>query len=135
MIGLRLLVTCMKGTNTQIMLGDCAASRDVKQRTNELVNLAFSARHREIGVWAFTQQMTSIAKAFRENIVTLVLSYTPPTKDMKIIFEDYAGELSNDKKKELTAKLQREKYTSYSNFAMPSVKILKILKCVKKKKS
>ena len=40
---------------------------------------------------------------------------------MKIIFQDYAGDLTNDKKKELTARLERVKYISYSNFAMPSV--------------
>ena len=62
-----------EGTNTLIILDDCAASRDVKQRTNELVDLAFSARHKGISVWVFTQQITSIAKAFRENIAALVL--------------------------------------------------------------
>ena len=33
-----------KGANTLIVLDDCAASKDVKGRTGELVNLGFSAR-------------------------------------------------------------------------------------------
>ena len=67
-----------EGTNTLIILDDCAASKDVKKKkTNELVNLAFSARYKGISVWAVTQQMTSIAKAFRENIACLVLFYSP----------------------------------------------------------
>ena len=51
-----------KGTNTLIILDDCAGSKDLKQRSNELVKLAFSARHSGISVWVLTQQLTSIAK-------------------------------------------------------------------------
>ena len=70
---LKIISNVYEGTNTLIILDDCAASRDVKQRTNELVDLAFCARHKGISVWVFTQQITSIAKAFRENIAALVL--------------------------------------------------------------
>ena len=42
--------------------------------------------------------MTSIAKAFRENIACLVLFYSPSARDMKIIFENYAGDLTNEEK-------------------------------------
>ena len=94
-----------------INLDDCAASRDVVQRTNELVNLAFSARRKEISVWVLTQQMTSIVKPFRENTAALFHLYIPSAKYMKIIFEDYAGELINYKKKELMAKLKSENYS------------------------
>ena len=90
---LKLISFAFEGTNTLIILDDCAASKDVKKKTNELVNLAFSARHKGISVWVLTQQMTSIAKAFRENIACLVLCYSPSAKDMKIIFENYAGDL------------------------------------------
>ena len=80
-------------TNTGIVLDDCAASRDLKERTNELVNKAVRTRHEAICVWVLTQQMTSIAKPFRENTAVLVLFYTPSAKDMKIIFKDCAGVL------------------------------------------
>ena len=93
------------GTNALIILDDCASSRDVKQRTNQLVNLAFSARQKGISVRVLTQQATSIAKPFRENTAAVVLFNTLSAKDMRIIFEDYAGELKNNKKKELMPKL------------------------------
>lgn len=71
-----------EGTNSLGILDDRAASKDVKRRTNELVNLAFSARHRGLSVWVLTQQLTSIAKPFRENVGVLVLFCTPSQKDM-----------------------------------------------------
>ena len=40
-----------EGTKTLIVLDDCAASKDVKGRTGELVKLGFSARHAGISVW------------------------------------------------------------------------------------
>ena len=98
---MKIISYAFHGTNTLIILDDCAASKDVKRRTNELVNLAFSARHKGISVWVLTQQMTSIAKALRENIACLVLFYTPSAKGMKVIFENYAGDLSNEEKKKI----------------------------------
>ena len=98
---LKIISYAFDGTNALIILDDCASSKDVKQRTNELVNLAFSARHKGISVWVLTQQMTSIAKPFRENIACLVLFYTPSAKDMKVIFENYVGDLSNEEKKKI----------------------------------
>ena len=56
-----------EGDNTLIVLDDCASSKDVKDRTGELVKLAFSARHVGISVWVLAQQLSSIAKPFREN--------------------------------------------------------------------
>ena len=58
-----------EGTNTLTVLDDCAASKDVKGRTGELVKLGFSARHAGISVWVLTPQLSSIAKPFRENVV------------------------------------------------------------------
>ena len=37
-------------TNTRFVLDDCAASKDVKGRTTQLVNVGFSARHDGISV-------------------------------------------------------------------------------------
>lgn len=69
-----------EGTNTLIVLDDCAAWKDVKGRTGELVKLAFSARHAGINVCVMTQQLYSIAKPFRENGAEIVLFYTPSAK-------------------------------------------------------
>ena len=93
------------GTNTLFILDDCAASKDVKDRTGQLVNLGFSARHDGISVRVLTQQITSIAKPYRDNIAAIVLFYTPSSKTTKAIFEDYAGELTHEEYKELIAKL------------------------------
>ena len=96
---LRIISFAFEGTNTLIILDDCASSKDVKKRSDELVKLAFSARQAGISVWVLTQQMSSIAKPFRENIACLVTFFTPSAKDMKTVFEDYAGELTKDEKK------------------------------------
>ena len=65
-----------KGTNSLIILDDCASSQDVKNRTSELVKLAFSARHYGLSTIVITQQLTSIAKPYRENISNLKLLNT-----------------------------------------------------------
>ena len=92
------------------MLDDCAASKDVKGRTGELIKLGFSARHAGISVWVLTQQLSSIAKPFRENVAAIVLFYTPSAKTMKAIFEEYAGELSNDELKQMISRLKDRKF-------------------------
>jgi len=83
-----------QGTNTLIFLDDCAASKDAKERTGELVNLGSSARHAGLSWWVLTQQLSSIAKPFCDNVAALVLLYTPSAKITKTIFEEYAAELS-----------------------------------------
>ena len=108
---LRIVSFVFEGTNSLIILDDCAASRDVKKRTNELVNLAFSARHKGLSVWVITQQMTSISKPFRENIPALILFCTPSRKDMKEIFDDYGGGMTSDEKLRLLSALKRNEYS------------------------
>ena len=92
------------------MLDDCAASKDVKGRIGELVKLGFSARHSGISVWVLTQQLSSIAKPFRENVAAIVLFYTPSAKTTKAIFEEYAGELSHDELKQMILRLKQRKF-------------------------
>ena len=99
------------GTNTLFILDDCAASKDVKGRTSQLVNLGFSESHDGISVWVLTQQITSIAKPYRDNIAAIVLFYTPSSKTTKAIFEDYAGELTHEEYKQLIAKLKGRKFS------------------------
>lgn len=85
---LKIISYVYEGTNTMMILDDCAASRGVKQRRNELMDLTFSARHKGISVWVLKQRVTSIAKPLRENTTALVLLYTPSAKVMKIICAD-----------------------------------------------
>ena len=108
---LKLVSFFFASTNTLFILDDCAASKDVKGRTSQLVNLGFSARHDGISVWVLTQQITSIAKPYRDNIAAIVLFYTPSSKTTKAIFEDYAGELTHEEYKQLIAKLKGRKFS------------------------
>ena len=83
---------------------------DVKGRTGELVKLGFSARQAGISVWVLTQQLSSIAKPFRENVAAIVLFYTTSSKSKKTIFEEYAGELSHDEIKQMITRLKDRKF-------------------------
>ena len=47
---LKVIRMCFEGTNTLIVLDDCAASKDMKGWTGELVEFGFSARHAGISV-------------------------------------------------------------------------------------
>ena len=107
---LKLASFAFEGTKTLIILDDCAASKDVKERTGELVELSFSARHTGISVWILTQQLTSITKPFRENVAAVVLFYTPSTKTMKAIFEEYAGELSKYELKQMISRIKDREF-------------------------
>ena len=76
-VWLEIVTLFFEGDNTLIILDDCAASKEVKKRTGQLVHLAFSARHIGISVWVLTQKYTSITASFRENIAAVVLFYNP----------------------------------------------------------
>ena len=111
---LKLVSLLFEGTNTLIILDDWAASKDVKGRTGQLVNLGFSARHIGISVLVLTQKITSITISFRKNVAAMaaiVLFYTPSAKTTEAIFDDYAGELSNDEYKDLISKLKERKFS------------------------
>ena len=66
------IVHFAKNTNSLIILDDCAACKDVKNRTSELVKLGFHDRHIGLSTIVITQQLTSIAKQYRMNISKLV---------------------------------------------------------------
>jgi len=114
---LKLVRWLSEGTNTLIILDDCAASKDVKGRTGKLVNLAFSGRHMGISVWVLTQKLTGITASFHENVAAIVLFYTCSAKTTKAIFDNYAGELSPDEYRRLISKLKEQKFF-YLMFAL-----------------
>ena len=74
-------------------------------------NHHFISTHDGISVWVLTQQITSIAKPFRDNVAAIVFFYTPSGKTTKAIFEDYAGEITHDEYKELIAWLKERKFS------------------------
>ena len=99
------------GTNTLLILDDCAVSKDLKQRSNKFIDLAFSGRHDGLSVWVLTQQLTSIAKPFRENVSCVVTFYNPSQVGMKTLFDDYGGELDIETRKKLMKLLKTERYS------------------------
>ena len=109
-IWLKIITIDSYGDPTLIILDDCAAGQSIKDRTNELVNLGFSARHRTISVFVITQQLTSIAKPFRENISTLICFYNPNKNDMQNLFNDYLGEISKVEQVKIWKKLRNDRY-------------------------
>ena len=104
---LKLVSFRFEGTNTLIILDDYAASKGVKGRTGQLVELAFSSRHSGISVWMLTQKITIITPSFRENVAVIVQFYTPSAKTTNAIFDNYGGELSREERRGLIAKRSR----------------------------
>ena len=106
---MKYIVDHFKGSNGLIILDDCASSQAVKNRVSELVKLGFSARHYGFSTIVITQQFTSIAKPYRENISKLVLFYNPSKKDMQIIADEF---LNTEKEiiKDIVKKLKNNKY-------------------------
>ena len=108
---LKFVVEFSKGTKSLVILDDCASGQSVKNRTSELVKLEFSARHYNLSVVVITQQLTSIAKPFRENISKLITFYNPNKKDMTTIIQEY---LDVDDRKELKKTFEILKTKKYS---------------------
>ena len=109
---LKIVVDFAKGSKSLIILDDVASGKDVKNRTSELVKLGFSARHYNLSVVVITQQLTSIAKPFRENISKLVTFYNPNKKDMKTILEEYSGVNGRNELEKIMHKLKNKRYSN-----------------------
>ena len=103
--------TLFSGFNTLIILDDCAVSQDLYKRKNKFIDLAFSGRHSKISVWVLTQQLTSIAKAFRNNVACIVAFYTPSQPDTKALFEDYGGNIDSETRRKFCEILKTEKFS------------------------
>ena len=103
------IVKFAKGTNSLIVLDDCASSQTVKNRTSELVKLAFHGRHIGLSTIVITQQLTSIAKPYRMNVSKVVFFYTARKDDRKDIFENYLCVDHNEEKK-IMETLKNENY-------------------------
>ena len=99
------------GTNTLIFLDDCEVSKDLKNRSSKFIEHAFSGRHRGLSVWVLTQQLTSIAKPFRDNVGCVVSFHNPSQVGAKTLFEDSGGDLDMDIRRKLMALLKSERYS------------------------
>ena len=106
---LREITHFAKNTNSLIILDDCASSKDVKNRTSELVKLGFSGRHIGISTIVITQQLTSIGKPYRMNISKLVTFYNACKDDMEYIFNNYLN-IEKDEEKRIIDTLKNNDY-------------------------
>ncbi len=106
---IKYIVDNFKGSNSLIILDDCASTQAVKNRVSELVNLGFSARHYGFSTMVITQQFTSIAKPYRENIAKLITFYNPSKKDMQTITDDFLN-IEKEEIKDIVRKLKNNAY-------------------------
>ena len=109
---LKFVTDTFEETNTLIILDDCAASKEVKKRSNELVDLAFSARHKGISVWFLTQQFNAVVTSFRLNIAYCVLFYTRSALDLKYVFDNYGGDLTKEDVNKIVITLKNNPYSN-----------------------
>ena len=108
---LHLSAALFSGMNTLIILDDCAVSKDLKNRSDIFIELAFSGRHKGSSVWVLTQQLPSIAKPFRDNVGCAVAFHNPSQMGTKTLFEDFGGDLDIDTRKKLMGLLKSERYS------------------------
>ena len=106
---LKNIVNFAKGTNSLIVLDDCASTQSVKNRTSELVKLAFHGRHVGLSTIVITQQLTSVAKPYRMNVSKVVFFYTARKDDRKDIFENYLC-VDRDEERSIMEILKNNKY-------------------------
>ena len=102
------LQTIVKLANGLIILDDCASSQSVKNRTSELVKLAFHGRHMGFSTIVITQQLTSIAKPYRDQMSKIVTFYNPDAEDEQVLFRKYMSKVKD--KDEIREKLEKIKY-------------------------
>ena len=83
----------------------------MKKHSNKLIELAFSSRHKGLSVCVLTQQLTSIANPFRDNVACVVAFYTSNKTGMQILFEEYGCDLDEETHKKFVQILKEESYS------------------------
>ena len=107
-----------KDTNSLIILDDCASSQYVKNRSSEVVKLAFSARHYKFSTIIITQQLTSITKPYRTNTQILVTFYNPDKNDMKTLLEE-SVDGTEEEYRDIKDKLKKNEYSTLEVYRRP----------------
>ena len=72
-----------EGTNSLIILDDCAQGSTVKGFSNNFIDISFSGRHKGYSTIVITQQFHSISKKYRDNTDMMITFYNPNYEDMK----------------------------------------------------
>ena len=86
--------------NSLIILDDCATSESTKKRTSELVRLGCFGRHRGFSTIVISQQLTSVAKPYREQISKIVTFHNPDAEDEQVLFRKYMKKFHIKKEEE-----------------------------------
>ena len=98
-----------KNTNSLIIIDDCAATNDVKNRTSELVKLGMSGRHVGLSTIVITQQLTSISRPYRLQMSKLVTFYNALKDDMDCTLNSYLR-IDKDEKERIIDMLKNNDY-------------------------
>ena len=64
-----------------------------------------------ISTIVITQQLTSIAKSYRENISKIVTFYNTSAKNTNIILDDYLANVEKEERKKIMNTLKNNDYT------------------------
>ena len=107
-----------KDTNSLIILDDCASSQCVKNRSSEIVKLAFSARHYGFSTIIITQQLTSITKPYRTNTQIMVTFYNPDRNDMRTFLEESVDGTEEEYRK-IKDRLRKNEYSTLEVYRCP----------------
>lgn len=108
---IRLVMKTYTGTNTLIILDDCASGQTIKNRSGQVVNVGFHARHYGFSSIIITQQLTSVSKPYRQNIARLVSFYTASRRDMAAITDDYMAGVDDQEIKDIAEILKHNEYS------------------------
>ena len=115
---LKFVMHYFKDTNSLIILDDCASSQYVKNRSSEIVKLAFSARHYGFSTIIITQQLTSITKPYRTNTQIMVTFYNPDRNDMKTFLEE-SVDGTEEEYREIKDRLKKNEYSTLEVYRRP----------------
>ena len=83
-----------------------------KIEPTSLLILRFRADMRVYQSGFLTQQLTSIAKPFRDNVACVVAFHNPSQIGMKSLFEEFGGDLDSQTRKNLMKNLKSENYSA-----------------------
>lgn len=85
-----------RGTNSLIILDDCASGRLLNKHQSILVRLAMTGRHDGISTIVISQQYTSIAKAFRDQTQKFIIFLPNVDDDIDAVFRHFMKNVDSE---------------------------------------
>ena len=117
-IFLKYVINIFRGTNSLIILDDCASGYYVKRRSSEIVDLAFSARHFGFSTIIITQQLTSITKPYRVDTQILVTFYNLDKNNMRTFLEESIDD-TEEEYRDIKDKHKKNEYSTLEVYRRP----------------